>query len=390
MKYTVLFHLGIQLADAARGLSRELLMKILLVSGIYRPDIGGPATYLPHLAEYLISEGHSVVVVTLKSASNQSISEKWPVVHINRNQLLPLRFIKTFFVLLYHAKQSDRLFANGLYQECGLVLRIVKLPSVAKVVGDPVYERMINRHKVNIGRIDFQKSELKISQKLQRAFLEFSLNSFDNLTCPSLELFTIIKSWKVKRPIFVIPNGVHGIVRKNRHQKYDVVSVSRLIPLKNIDLLIKACSLKQFKLAIVGDGPEAKKLQVLAKTIGADVKFFGPLQENQVTRVLEESKIFALISEYEGLSYALLHAMALGLPPIVSATRGNLDVIKHGIDGLVVETNDIENITQAITKLVASRELRQKIGSAAKLKTEKYYTLKIQNKKILKLLELEQ
>ena len=80
-------------------------MKFLLISGIYRPEIGGPATYLPTLAKALIDQSNQVEVITLKNSSAPAQSEAWPVNYVARDQNLLLRFIK---LSLIHISEPTR------------------------------------------------------------------------------------------------------------------------------------------------------------------------------------------------------------------------------------------------------------------------------------------
>ena len=82
-------------------------MKMVLVSGIYRPEIGGPATYIPSLAENLLSRNYNVEVVTLKDSSAVKQNEPWPVNYINRDQFLFIRFLKTVLLIFKKTKGAD-------------------------------------------------------------------------------------------------------------------------------------------------------------------------------------------------------------------------------------------------------------------------------------------
>ena len=107
-------------------------MKILLISGIYGSEIGGPAFYTQNLARSLINSGHSVTIVTLKHSKEHPQYVDWPVFYVDRNQQLMLRFIKVFKLIYRLGKTSDFIFANGLYHECGLALRVMKTKSIAE------------------------------------------------------------------------------------------------------------------------------------------------------------------------------------------------------------------------------------------------------------------
>ena len=293
-------------------------MKALLISGIYRPEIGGPATYLPNLANQLLDQGGQAEVLTLKDSKADPVNEPWKVNYVNRNQNILFRIIKTSFLITKKAKRVDAIFANGLFQETAIGLLFLKKKSVAKVVGDPVWERARNKGRTNLNIVDFNNSKLSINQRLQRFFIRWSLNRFSIITCPSLELTSIITNWGVRKPIEFIPNGVVISENQNTDKKYDLVSVSRLVNWKNIDKLIRASVNTKSKLAIIGSGPEEIALKKLAKDFNAPVEFLGQLDEEGVKKVLARTRIFALLSDYEGLSFALLQAMACGIPAVVS------------------------------------------------------------------------
>jgi glycosyltransferase involved in cell wall biosynthesis len=363
-------------------------MRILLVSGIYRPEVGGPATYLPFLANSLLANGHSVEVVTLKHSKFEGLKERWPIHYINRDQKLFIRVIQTCLLIYRLARKSDYIFSNGLYLESAIALRFTKVKSLAKIVGDPVYERESNKGRTPFSRQEFNSKSLDFRQKVQRKMLKISLNSFDKITCPSKELEAFIKSWGIKKPIHLIVNGVDEISELNFAKNYDVVTVSRLIALKNIDYLIEACALNKYKLAIVGVGTEEKRLKRLAIEKAANVTFLGLLQGSEVIEVLAKSRIFALLSDYEGLSFSLLQAMSVGLPSLVSNVRGNADVIENGKEGIIVNPKDLMQISNAIGDLILNENLRIKMGSAAKLKIRNYYSTEKHLFEMFKIMDL--
>ena len=267
-------------------------MKALLISGIYRPEIGGPATYLPKLAAQLLDQGGQVEVITLKDLKADPVIEPWKVNYINRNQNILSRIIKTSLLIAKKSKKVDTVFANGLFQETAIGLLFLKKKSVAKVVGDPVWERARNKGRTNLNIVDFNNSKLSINQRLQRLFIRWSLNRFSVITCPSLELKLIITNWGVSKPIEFIPNGVVISENDNTDKYYDLVSVSRLVNWKNIDKLIRASVKTKSKLAIIGSGPEEIALKKLAKELNAPVEFLGQLDEDDVKKVLDRSRIF--------------------------------------------------------------------------------------------------
>jgi glycosyltransferase involved in cell wall biosynthesis len=299
------------------------------------------------------------------------------------------RFVKLLITILKCAKKSDVIFVNGLYIECGFVLRIYKKKSIAKVVGDPVFERESNRRRTVLSRSEFNSNSLNFRQYTQRRLLVFCLNTFKDITCPSEELLLLIKGWGVERPIHLIPNGVEEIEGNTLNKEFDVITISRLISLKNIDVLIKACSLAGKKLAIVGSGPEKIKLKKIALYENSDVEFLGELDNSEVIDVLKKSRVFALLSDYEGQSFALLQAMAVGLPSIVSDAKGNIAVIKNGSEGLVVSPHVLTEVSNAIERLLCSEEIQFEMGKAAKWKVNEFYSQAKNHQQVFKLMGFE-
>jgi glycosyltransferase involved in cell wall biosynthesis len=361
-------------------------MKCLLISGIYRPEIGGPATYLPTLAKALIKKSNQVEVITLKNSSAPAQIEDWPVNYITRDQNLLIRFIKTVILIIRKAKPTESIFSNGLIQETAVALMFIKRKSVAKVVGDPVWERARNKGLTKLSINEFNDSRLKVNQKFQRWLICWSLNRFDRITCPSLELKSLMQGWGVTKPIEFIPNGVDLISSSSVNKEFDLISVCRLVSWKNLDKLIIANAKAKTKLAIAGSGPEESKLKALALSTNSDVTFLGQLDEQDVIKALQKSKIFALLSDYEGLSFSLLQAMASGLPSIVSNAKGNIDVITNNSEGIVVEINAQDNITNAIQQLLAEPEKMNNFGIAASRKVKSDYLQINQVNKVIKLL----
>jgi glycosyltransferase involved in cell wall biosynthesis len=361
-------------------------MKCLLISGIYRPEIGGPATYLPTLAKALINQSNQVEVITLKNSSAPAQIEAWPVNYITRDQNLLLRFVKTVILILRKAKSTEYIFSNGLFQETAVALLFITRKSVAKVVGDPVWERARNKGFTKLSITDFNDSKLKINQRFQRRLICWSLNRFDHITCPSLELKSLMQGWGVVKPIEFIPNGVDLILSSTERKVFDLISVCRLVSWKNLDQLVIANAKAKTRLAIAGSGPEESKLKALALATNSDVTFLGQLEELDVIKALQKSKVFALLSDYEGLSFSLLQAMACGLPSIVSSAKGNTDVITNNSEGLVVDIKNQNNIVTAIQQLLSEPEKITSFGIASSRKVESDYLQINQVNKVIKLL----
>lgn len=359
-------------------------MNLTLVSGIYPPDIGGPATYIPGLAQFLKESNENVRVVSLTDGTSRRIKHPWETYLVSRSFGRISRFIVVIFTLM--KLKSDVYFVNGMHEEVAIANTIRRKQVVAKIVGDPVWERARNNGSKNKNIQEFNNADIAWRYKIQRLFLTWSLNQFQTIICPSHELVVLVKSWGVKSDVMYLPNGVEPSNLEVLTPKYDIVAISRLVTWKNLELLIETSAKLGAKLVIAGDGPERTKLKQLASDLDAKVQFRGTLNHEEVTQLLLQSKVFALISDYEGLSFALLHAMSLGVPPIVSNIEGNTQVVEDGFNGVVVDLKSVKTLGKQLETLLSSEALQRKLGSNAKKTIESKFNLKTNYLEVHKLL----
>jgi glycosyltransferase involved in cell wall biosynthesis len=117
----------------------------------------------------------------------------------------------------------------------------------------------------------------------------------------------------------------------------------------------------------MGDGEQREGLERLVKGLpgGERVKLWGHVKSGALRRHLQAADVFALLSLWEGLSNALLEAMACGAPPVVSAVSGMVDVIHPGVTGLAVAPDDEAAARSALRELLSDAERRQAMGNAA-------------------------
>lgn len=363
-----------------------MVMKALLISSIYFPDIGGPATYIPALADYLERNGCNVTVISLTDdITYVRPDENWDRFFIDRKQNKFLRTFRLIRLIRKSAKGVDYVFANGLVLETAIAIQNLEIASTVKIVGDYVWEWASNNKLTSHSLEEF--SNQKISWKFlpRRKIFNWAITNFDHITTPSQNLAQCMHLWGIDRDIEVIQNGVKCFDSSNIEKTYDVVSLSRLVPWKRIELLIEACAKANLSLAIAGDGPEREVLENLAIKLGCKAHFLGQLSPVDCRILLEKSNVFALISSYEGLSFSLIEAMMLEKRILVSPNSGNLAVINHDIEGKVLMNIDPNEIAETLTFLNSSDPLA--LAMAAKAR-EKARTMFCAEKQLLKMFEL--
>jgi glycosyltransferase involved in cell wall biosynthesis len=171
----------------------------------------------------------------------------------------------------------------------------------------------------------------------------------------------------------VIPNGIRidrfATPRVGTGRR--IGTVGRLVLEKNYPLLIRAVApLRDVELIFVGDGLLRAELQQQA---GPRAQFLG--QRADIAELLVGFDVFVLSSTTEGMSIALLEAMAAGCPIVVTAVGGNVELIQHMQTGLVVPPNDEAALRGAIEKLLADRVLAARLGAAARKAVQERYSV---------------
>jgi glycosyltransferase involved in cell wall biosynthesis len=162
----------------------------------------------------------------------------------------------------------------------------------------------------------------------------------------------------------LVANGIcverFGLPRQATSRR--VGTVGRLVREKNYPLLLRAVSaITNAELVFVGDGPLREELE---REAGPEVQFLG--QRADIAELLAGFDVFALSSSTEGMSIALLEAMAAACPIVVTAVGGNTELIQHEITGLVVPPNDATALRGAIERLLNDRGLANRLGAAAR------------------------
>jgi glycosyltransferase involved in cell wall biosynthesis len=146
---------------------------------------------------------------------------------------------------------------------------------------------------------------------------------------------------------------------------YDIVSVGQLIERKRMHVLIRALSILRdqgvrLRLGILGQGPDEAKLRALTKELELEAQVDFLAYRDDVETVLQSARVFALASAWEGVPFALMEAMAVGLVPVVTDVGTISDWVRHNQNGKLLPVDDAPAVARSISELLADdgRELR--------------------------------
>ena len=319
-------------------------MDILITVGIFPPDIGGPASFVPKIAKYLINKGHNVKIICLSDKEHLTYKDDINVIRINRNSPIIFRWLKTIVKIYSNSKKSDLIFVNGLGTETTIANLFIRKKVIRKIVGDPVWERVYNKNLIDESFDDFQENNHGLSISLQKMIRNWSINKSNLIITPSQHLKNFIDKIGFDKNIFVINNGVN-IEQHNKvvleNNIIQLLVVSRLVSQKNIDSIIKAVKVMENEniiLNIVGDGSEINNLKLLVNKYEIDKKinFIGKIENTKLNEYLKNADIFIQASNYEGLPHSILEAMNFEIPILSTDVGGCSVLLNKGERGYII------------------------------------------------------
>ena len=350
-------------------------MNILITVGIFPPDIGGPASFVPKISNFLIENGHNVKIICLAEVENNHNEDKLDVTRIKRSNSLPIRWIKTIYQIVKNGKKSDLIFVNGLGIESTIANLLLKKQLIRKIVGDPVWERAYNQKKTAESFDEFQNNKHSFLIELQKLLRNWSINSAEIVITPSDHLKSFVSGLGFSNKILKINNGVDITdIKKSNVHKADVnlLIISRLVIQKNINLVIEAMELldnKNLKLSIIGEGGEFSKLEAVINDLNLQnrVQLLGKIENNKVSQFLLTADIFIQASDYEGLPHSVLEAINYEVPILSTEVGGCKDLLNGGERGFIIPLpQDKKIIAENIIFIINNKDEATKRADAAK------------------------
>ena len=344
--------------------------------GIFPPDIGGPATFVPKIAKYFQDQlNYEIEILTLSDNKNLNINDDFSVKRIDRNLPIIYRWLKTIFTIYKLGKNKDLIFVNGLGTETTIANIFLKKKIIRKIVGDPVWERAYSKAKISESFDEFQVKNYGFSISLQKKVRSFSIKKSDIVVTPSKHLKNFIVNLGFKNKIEIINNGVF-IPEENTNiftnDQINITIVSRLVSHKNIKKIIRAISDLNdplIYLNIIGDGPELNQLQKISLESNNkdNIIFHGKLNRDDINHIFLKSDIYIQASNYEGLPHSLLEAMSYGIPVLCTPVGECKEILGNEDRGYILDLPvSKNNIKSKIIEIIGEKNIANKKGERGK------------------------
>jgi colanic acid/amylovoran biosynthesis glycosyltransferase len=160
----------------------------------------------------------------------------------------------------------------------------------------------------------------------------------------------------------------------------EILCVGRLVPSKGQLILLRACGLLlsrgySLRVRLVGAGPDRDHLEAFAAQKNIPAVFEGAKSHGQTRRLLGRADVFALASFAEGVPVALMEAMAMEIPCVSTSIAGIPELIRDGLEGLLVPASSVEALASALQRLFDDPLLRRSLGVAGRKRVFEHYNL---------------
>ncbi|MEP6893353.1 MAG: glycosyltransferase family 4 protein [Gaiellaceae bacterium] len=358
-------------------------MRVLIVSGIWPPDLGGPASHAPELAEFLRVHGHDVEVVT--TASSAPAKEAYSVRWVSRGLPAGIRHLATVALICRRAAATDVVYATSMTRRAAFGAAIARRPLVLKLTADEAYERE-RRGGRFAGDLDaFQHHRGGPRVALLRRTRTWAVRRAWHVFTPSAYLRQLVIGWGIPaQRVNVSPNPAPEVPAMRSREELraefglegpTLAFAGRLMAAKALDVALAAMALvAEASLVIVGDGPDRVSLERQRDDLGLGdrVRFLGGLEREGVLRVFRAADAVLLSSRWENFPHVIVEALAVGTPVIASAVGGVPEVVRDGENGLLVPAGDADALAVAIRRLLGDAELRARLATAAAPSVEWY------------------
>jgi glycosyltransferase involved in cell wall biosynthesis len=351
-------------------------MNVLVVSGIWPPDVGGPASHAPDVAGYLLGRGHGVEVVT--TAAAPPAEQPYPVRWVSRRLPKGVIHARTALLVAERARRADVVYTTGMFGRSSSGATAARRPYVVKLTADPAFERSRRRGLVGGTVDDFQRGGGGLAGRALRLARDLELRGAAHVLCPSGWLRELVLSWGIPAErVSVLPNPAPSLPELPPREELKrelgfngatLAFAGRLTAQKSLGVALEALRRTDgVALVIAGEGDEREPLERRVRELGLTdrVRFLGPQPREQVVRLFRAADAAILSSSWENFPHTVVEALAAGTPVLSTATGGVAEVVRDGDNGLLVPAGDAEAFAAAVRRFFEEPELRERLRAAA-------------------------
>ena len=351
-------------------------MRVLVVSGIWPPDVGGPASHAPDVASFLRERGHDVEVVITAPAA--PAAQPYPVHWVARSLPKGVVHVRTALEIARRAAHADVVYTTGMFGRSSLGAGLARRPYVVKLTADPAFERARRRGIVGGDVDEFQGDHGGASVRVLRLARDAELKHAAHVFTPSSYLRELAVSWGVDPGrVSVLPNPAPSLPelppREELRESFGLHGPSlafagRLTAQKSLRVALEAvAAVDGVELLIAGEGDERAAIErdIAELGLGGRVRLLGAQPRARVVELFAAVDASILSSSWENFPHTVVEALAAGTPVLATATGGVAEVVHEGENGLLVPVGDAGALAGAIRRFFDDDELRGRLRAAS-------------------------
>ena len=353
--------------------------RILVATGLYPPEIGGPATYTVFLEKHLPQCGIGITVV--------------PFTRVRTYPKL-IRHLVYLVLLLRAGRSCDIVYALDTVSvgiPACIASRVLRKRFLLRVPGDYAWEQGQQRFGVTDTLDTYLVAKKKPLPVRVLAWLQRQVaNRAARIIVPSDYMRGVVGVWGIDARKVTRIYSALKVITVAEHKEalrvqlsmdgFVVTTAARLTPWKGVRALIDAVAILRpqgvpASLFFFGDGPERASLEEHARAVGGRdcTLFLGTRTRDELAQYVKASDAFVLNTSYEGLSHQLLEVMHIGTPIVTTPVGGNVELITNEVEGLLVPFNGVTEMTAALARLHEDAQLRESLVKNATARVQAFH-----------------
>jgi glycosyltransferase involved in cell wall biosynthesis len=366
----------------ATSVTRQVTMRILVVTDQYAPMVGGVPNVTQTLAHGLAGRGHAVTLLVPDPGTSSQPAAWRPDGHLvslacSRSVRWPwYDGMRLAFLAPSDARRMiSALEPDVVHIHSPLTLGVMARQAARQLSIPVVYTNHYLPENVRPG----STRRSRLFDAAFYAYLVQFANKCAHVTAPTLTALQLLQAQGLRAPAQVISNGIDlrtycpGAPDSGVRDRYGlradrpvILYVGRLSQEKGVDVLLAAVArlTADAQVAIAGRGPESGRLAAMADRLGLSkrVRFLGFVPDTDLPAIYRLADVFAIPSRAELQSLATMEAMATGLPVVASDAYSLRELVSHGKTGLLITPGRADELAASLDMLLGAPGVRARMG----------------------------